>query len=80
MSPFQQFTRGLLAAQVEFNETIDELRAFSEVMALKKNNLDMDENGFFYMTVSGPLDEVIPSVEKNLDKLKRIKKQKDEAT
>lgn len=77
LSPFEQFARGLHAAQVEFNETIDELRAFIEVMARKTNSLDMDENGKFYIVAAGTIDEIIPALEAQLKKLERIKKQKD---
>jgi len=77
VSPFEQFSRGIYAAQVEFNESIDELRAFIEVMARKSNSLDMDEDGKFYVIAAGPLEEIIPTLEKQLEKLLRIKKQKD---
>lgn len=79
MMPLDKFCRGLFAAQTEFNEAMDEIRAFAEVLANRKNTLDMDEDGFFYVTAHGPLEELIPTVEKQLEKLKRIKKQKDEA-
>lgn len=77
MNPFQQFVRGLAAAKLEYNETIDELLAFAEVLARKQNTLEMDENGFFYVTASGQIEEVIAALQLYSEKLQRIKKQKD---
>jgi hypothetical protein len=77
MTPFQKFLNGLNAAQLDFNETMTELRAFAEIMARKSNTLELDDNGFFYTTASGTLDEIIPVLHKQLDKLERIKKSKD---
>lgn len=77
MTPFQKFLRGLEAAQLDFTETMNELRAFAEIMSRKQNALEMDEDGFFYVTSAGPIEEVINTVELQLGKLKRIKQQKD---
>jgi hypothetical protein len=76
-TPFQRFVRGLEAAQLDMNEMLTELRAFAEIMAKKSNTLEMDENGFFYTTASGTLEEIIPTIHKQLERLERIKKQKD---
>jgi hypothetical protein len=56
---------------------MDELRAFAEVMARKQNSIDLDEDGFFYVTATGPIEVIIPIIEKQLEKLERIKRQKD---
>ena len=72
MTPFQRFLNGLNAAQMDFNEVMTELRAFAEVMAQKRNSIELDEEGYFCVTAAGPLDEVITTVEKHLHKLKRI--------
>lgn len=77
MTPLQKFVIGLRAAKQEHNETLDELLAFAEIMANKQNTLDMDENGFFYVTATGPLDGVISTIYKQLERLERIQKQKD---
>lgn len=77
MSPFQQFVNGLKAARMDMNEMLDELTAFSEVMARKSNSIEMDENGMWYVTASGNIEEVIHTIYLQLDKLERIKKQKD---
>lgn len=76
MTPFMKFLRGLQAAKVDLHETFEELIAFAEIMARKQNSLEMDEDGFFYVTAAGPLEEVIPVVHKQLEKLERIYKQK----
>jgi hypothetical protein len=77
ITPFQKFLRGLEAAQLDFNETMNELRAFAEVMARKQNSLEMDEDGLFYTSASGSVEEIIPILYKQVEKLERIKKQKD---
>jgi hypothetical protein len=76
MTPFQKFVRGLQAAQLDFDETMNELISFPEIMAQKQNTLELDEDGFFYVTAAGPIEEVIPVMEKQLEKLYRIRKQK----
>lgn len=75
ISPFRRFTNGLHQLRNDFNDQADELLAFSEILALKENCLEMDDNGFYYVTASGPLEQVIPVVTHLLDKLERIQKQ-----
>jgi hypothetical protein len=77
MSPFRRFTNGLHHIRQDFNEQLDEMLAFSEVMALKQNSVELDEDGMFYVSASGTLEEVIPIMYKQIEKLERIKKQKD---
>lgn len=79
MTPFMKFLRGLEAAQLDFNETMMELRAFAEIMSRKTNTVEMDEDGSFYVTASGTLDEIIPTLYKQVHKLERIKEQRDNA-
>ena len=76
MTPFQKFVRGLQAAQFDLKETFDELLAFAEIMSRKSNTVELDENGFFYVTACGPIDEVISTMYKQIEKLERIQKQK----
>lgn len=76
LTPFQKFLNGLTAAQLEFNETMDELRAFAEIMARKSNNIELDEDGVFYVTATGQLPAVLETVEHHLQKLKRINEQR----
>lgn len=77
MTPFDRFLAGLHSLRHETSNELEELIAFAEIMAQKKNTLELDENGFFYCTASGPLEQVISVLEKQLGKLERIKKQKD---
>lgn len=77
MSPFARFVAGLRAAKADFNESIDELTAFAEIMARKSNTLELDDDGMFYITASGTLEDIIATMENQLSKLKRIKHQKD---
>lgn len=76
MTPFQKFLRGLQAARLDLSQTFEELIAFAEIMARKQNTLEMDEDGFFYVTAAGPLEEIIPNMKKHLQRLERIKEQK----
>lgn len=55
---------------------MDELRGFAEILARKQNNIELDEDGLFYVTATGPLPDVIDTVEKQLIKLKRINDQR----
>jgi signal transduction histidine kinase len=74
---FQRFCNGLHHIRHELNEEITEMLAFAEVMARKQNSLELDENGFFYTTAAGPLEEIIPTMYKQIERLERIKKQRD---
>lgn len=76
MTPFQKFLRGLQAAHTEHTEALEELIAFAEVMARKSNTLDLDEHGYFYSTASGPIEDILPTLEKHVSKLKRIQQEK----
>jgi hypothetical protein len=77
MTPFRRFCNGLHHVRNEFINEIDEMLAFAEVMAMKQNSIELDENGFFYSTAAGPLDEIIPVLHKQIEKLERIKTQRD---
>ena len=68
---------GLRAARKDLDETFEELVAFAEVMAHKSNSVELDENGFFYVTASGPLDQVIITLKSHLHKLERIQAQRN---
>ena len=78
MTPFHKFLNGLHSVQHDFNEEMDELVGFAEVMARRQeNSIDLDEHGFFYVTSAGKIEDVIPTMEHQLQRLKRIKEQKD---
>lgn len=77
MTPFRRFCNGLHQVRADFNEQLDEMLAFAEVMARKQNAVELDENGFFYVTAAGPLEEIIPVMQQQIEKLERIKRQRD---
>lgn len=77
MTPFEKFCNGLQHVRHEFNEEMNEMLAFAEIMSRKANAVELDENGTFYVVATGPIDEVISTMYKQLEKLERIKKQKD---
>ena len=64
MTPLNRFLNGLHSVRNDFNVEMDELIAFAEVLARKQNALELDDQGFFYVTASGPIEEVIPTMEK----------------
>lgn len=78
MTPYRQLRNGLQQIKQDSDELLDEAIAFAEVMAMKQNSIEVDEKGFYFVTASGPLEDVIPTMYKMLDRLERIKKQKDE--
>jgi hypothetical protein len=77
LTPFRRFCNGLHHARKEFNENVDEMLAFAEVMALKQNCVELDENGVFYVSAAGTIDEVIPVMHAQLDRLKRIREERN---
>lgn len=74
MNPYQQFVNGLRHVRAEFNENLEEMLVFAEVMARKANSIDRDENGLYYVTSCGNIDEIIPIMEQQIEKLKRLQK------
>lgn len=77
MTPYRQLRNGLQQIRQDSNELLDEAIAFAEVMAMKQNSIELDEKGIFFVTASGTLEDVIPTLYKQLEKLERIKQQKD---
>lgn len=78
LTPFRRFCNGLHQARADFNEQVDEMIAFAEVMALKQNCLELDENGTFYITAAGSVEDVISVMQAQLERLRRIKQEKDQ--
>lgn len=77
MTPYRQLRNGLQQIRQDSNELLDEAIAFAEVMAMKQNSIELDEKGIFFVTASGTLEDVIPTMYKQLEKLERIKQQRD---
>lgn len=76
MTPYRQLRNGLQQIRHDSNELLDEAIAFAEVMAMKQNSIEMDEHGVFFVTASGSLEDVIPTMYKQLERLERLQKQK----
>ena len=57
----------------------DELIAAADLVGQRPNYLTVDENGYYHLQASGNIDEVIKAVEQQLDRIKRIKAQRDKA-
>lgn len=77
LTPFRRFCNGLHHIRNEFNENLDEMLVLAEVMALKANSIEVDGDTY-YVTATGPLEEVIPVLHAQLEKLERINRQKKE--
>jgi hypothetical protein len=78
VSPYVQLCNGLQHVRNELNEEIDEMLAFTEVMANRQNAVHYDNQaGMFYVTAAGNIDEIILVMKLQLEKLERIKKQND---
>jgi hypothetical protein len=75
-TPFRRFCNGLHQVRSDFNEQLDEMLAFAEVMAMKQNSIELD-NDTWYVTAAGTLDEIIPVVYQQIERLERIRKQRD---
>ena len=57
----------------------DELIAALEVLSGKRNTLELDEDGFFYVQAHGPIEDVIKGLEIHLKRLNNIKAQKEKS-
>jgi hypothetical protein len=75
VTPFQRLRNGLLQIRQDTNELLEEALAFTEVMAMKKNSIEVDDD-MFYVTAAGPLEEIIPVLYAQLERLERYQKQK----
>lgn len=77
LTPFRRFTNGLRHVKSEFLENIDEMLAFAEVMAMKQNCIELDDNGVFYVSAAGPVDDVISVLYQQIERLERIRNQRN---
>jgi hypothetical protein len=74
-NPYRRFCHGVQHFRQELNEELDEMLTFAEVMARQGNMITVDENGVFYSTANGTLDEIISVLHQQLEKLERIRRQ-----
>lgn len=67
----------LIAYQEQMNEDFNELVLGADLLSSRPNYLTVDEHGNYHIQVSGTLNEVLEALEKQLEKIKRIKAQKE---
>lgn len=77
MLPLTQFAEILQKYQEQMNEDFNELVTAAQVIGRRPNYLTLDENGYYHVQASGKIDEVINSVNDSLNRLLRIKRQRD---
>jgi hypothetical protein len=56
---------------------MNELIVAADIISSRPNYLTVDERGYYHIQASGDIKEVIFALEKQLEKLNRIKEQKD---
>lgn len=61
----------------QMNEDMDELIGGATLLSARPNYLTVDEHGYYHVQASGPIEEIIPALIKQVEKLQRIKQQKD---
>jgi type II secretory pathway component PulF len=74
---YRRFCTGIQHFRNEINDELDEMLTFAEVMARQQNMITVDENGIFFSTASGSLDEIIPTLTQQIEKLERIRRQRN---
>jgi len=77
MLPLTRFKEMLELYKAQTLEDFDELIGAAEVIGARPNYLTVDEQGYYHVQASGNIDEVIASLQKQLEKLQRIKAQRD---
>lgn len=77
MLPLTKFRDMLQAYQAQMNEDMNELVNAADLVGSRPNYLVVDEHGYYHYQTSGTITEVLASVEKILEKLQRIKAQRD---
>jgi len=75
--PLTKFSEILREYKRQMNEDYDELIAASDLIGGRPNYLTVDEHGFYHLQASGKIEEVIRATEDQLERLKRIKNQRD---
>jgi len=63
--------------KAQMDEDMNELINAAEIIGQRPNYLTVDENGYYHVQASGNIDEVIYALEKQLEKVKRIKQQRE---
>jgi hypothetical protein len=63
--------------QAQMNQDYGELIMAAELMGSRPHYVLMDEQGYYHVQTSGTLEEVVAILQKQLEKLERIKTQKE---
>ena len=77
MLPLIRFRDMLANYKAQMDEDMNELINAAEIIGQRPNYLTVDENGYYHVQASGNIDEVIYALEKQLEKVKRIKQQRE---
>lgn len=77
MLPLTKFSEILTSYKEQMNNDFDELITASNLIGQRPNYLTVDEHGYYHLQASGKIEEVITATEYNLERLKRIKQQRD---
>ena len=78
MLPLTKFSEILKDTRDQMSNDFNELIAASDLIGQRPNYLTVDEHGFYHLQASGRIEEVLAAVEQQLERLKRIKKQRDQ--
>ncbi len=77
MLPLTRFKDMLDAYKNQMIEDFDELIGAAEIVGGRPNYLTVDEHGFYHVQASGTINEVLHALQKQLEKLTRIKQQRE---
>lgn len=77
MLPLTKFKDMLLDHKQQLDADFDELILAADLIGARPNYMTVDEHGFYHVQASGGIKEVIFALEKQLEKLNRIKAQRD---
>jgi hypothetical protein len=77
MLPLTKFKDMLMDYKEQMVVDMDELITAADIISARPNYLTVDERGYYHVQASGDIKEVIYALEKQLEKLNRIKAQKD---
>lgn len=77
MLPLSNFGKMLMVYRDQYNVDMDELIAAATLVGQRPNYLTVDEHGYYHLQASGRIEEVIKALEDNLQRLNRIKLQRD---
>jgi len=77
MLPLIRFKELLENTKKRMNEDMEELITGATLLAARPNYLTVDEMGYYHVQASGPIEEIIPALIKQVERLQRIKQQKE---